>query len=39
MSPAQKVVGAATAPGSNLLGIVKEIEERLEKGETIGKVG
>ncbi len=35
LSPAGKVVAAAKAPGANLLGIVKEIEARLEKGETI----
>jgi len=38
LSPGAQVVGAATAPGSELLGIVKEIEERLEKGETIAPV-
>ena len=38
LAPAGNVVGAANAPGSNILGIVKEIEERLEKGETIAKV-
>jgi large subunit ribosomal protein L10 len=39
LSPAGKVVGAATSPGAKLLGIVKEIGERLERGETIGKAG
>lgn len=39
LSPARKVVGCAVAPGSRLLGIVKEIESRLEKGEAIAKVG
>lgn len=39
LAPAGKLVGAATAPGAKLLGIIKEIEERLEKGEAIGKVG
>ncbi|MCA9289905.1 MAG: 50S ribosomal protein L10 [Phycisphaerales bacterium] len=38
LAPGGKVVGAALAPGAALLGIVKEIQERLEKGETIGKV-
>jgi len=38
LAPAQKLVGAATSPGSKLLAIVKEIEERLEKGEAISKV-
>jgi large subunit ribosomal protein L10 len=39
LTPAGNVVGAANAPGSNILGIVKEMQERLEKGETIAKVG
>lgn len=39
LSPAGNLVRAATSPGSNILGIVKEIQERLEKGETIAKVG
>lgn len=39
LAPAGNVVGCATSPGSKLLGIVKEIQERLEKGETIAKAG
>lgn len=39
LSPGGKLVGAATSPGRNILGIVKEIEARLEKGETISKAG
>lgn len=39
LSPAGNVVSAATSPGSKLLGIVKEIRERLAKGETIAKAG
>lgn len=35
LSPGGKVVGAAKGPGARVLGIVKEIESRLEKGETI----
>jgi large subunit ribosomal protein L10 len=35
LSPARKVVGCAVSPGSKLLGIVKEIQTRLEKGEPI----
>ena len=35
LSPASNVVGAARAPGSKILGIIKELQERLEKGETI----
>ena len=38
LTPAGNVVGAATAPGSKLLAIVKEIEERLEAGKTIEKI-
>ena len=38
LSPGQRVVGAAVGPGSRILSIVKEIQERLEKGETISKV-
>lgn len=37
LSPARNVVGAAKAPGANVLGIVKEIESRLEKGESIAR--
>ena len=36
LAPFKNVVGAAKAPGSRILGVVKEIQERLEKGETIG---
>ncbi len=39
LSPAGHVLGAATSAGSNILGIVKEIQERLEKGEDITKAG
>lgn len=39
LSPAQNVVGGAKGPGSRVLGIIKEIEERLERGETIAKAG
>jgi large subunit ribosomal protein L10 len=35
LSPARKLVGTVIAPGSRLLGVVKEIQTRLEKGETI----
>ncbi len=37
LTPASNLIKAATSPGSNILGIVKEIQERLEKGETIAK--
>lgn len=39
LAPARRVVGCAVSPGSRVLGIVKEIQERLEKGETIAKAG
>ena len=39
MSPAQQLIGAAIAPGGNIVGIVKELIDKLEKGETVAKVG
>jgi large subunit ribosomal protein L10 len=38
LSPAGNLVKAATNPGSNLLGIIKEIRTRLEEGNTIEKI-
>lgn len=38
LSPARNVVGAAGGPGGRILGIVKEIQDRLEKGEAIQKI-
>ena len=38
LSPAGNVVKSATSPGSNLLGIIKEIESRLKEGNTIDKI-
>ncbi len=38
LSPAGNVVKSATSPGSTLLGIIKEIESRLEEGKTIEKI-
>lgn len=38
LSPARNLVGAVTAPGSKLLGVIKTIEEKLERGESIAKV-
>ncbi len=38
LSPARNVTGAAKGPGSRVMGIVKEIEARLEKGETIAAI-
>ena len=37
LSPASNLLRAATSPGSNILGIVKEIQTRLEKGQAIAK--
>ena len=38
LSPAGNIVTAATSPGSNLLGIIKEIRTRAEEGNTITKI-
>ena len=38
LAPASNIVGAATGPGSALLGIIKEVQERLEEGKTIEAV-
>ena len=38
LSPAGNVLRAATSPANNLLGIIKEIESRLEEGNTIEKI-
>ncbi|MEO0515404.1 MAG: 50S ribosomal protein L10 [Planctomycetota bacterium] len=39
LTPGQNLVSAITAPGKNLAGIIKTIQEKLEAGETIAKVG
>jgi large subunit ribosomal protein L10 len=39
VSPARKLMAQVKGPGANIAGIVKAIEEKLEKGETIAKVG
>ncbi|MCL4209986.1 MAG: 50S ribosomal protein L10 [Phycisphaeraceae bacterium] len=39
LSPAGKVVGAAKGPGGRVMGIVKTIQEKLEKGEPIAATG
>lgn len=39
LSPARNLVGAIKGPGSALAGILKSVEEKLEKGEAIEKVG
>ncbi|MCA9303334.1 MAG: 50S ribosomal protein L10 [Phycisphaerales bacterium] len=38
LSPARNLVGAIKGPGSGLAGIIKAVEEKLEKGEAIAKV-
>jgi len=37
LTPAGNLVRSATSPGSNILGIIKEIQERLEKGQAIAR--
>ncbi|MEM1331769.1 MAG: 50S ribosomal protein L10 [Planctomycetota bacterium] len=39
LGPGRKLLGAVKGPGGRLAGIVKAIEEKLEAGETISKVG
>ncbi|MBS0198521.1 MAG: 50S ribosomal protein L10 [Planctomycetes bacterium] len=38
VSPARKIMGQVKGPGSKVAGIIKAIEEKLEKGEAIAKV-
>ncbi len=38
LGPGAKLVASVKGPGANLAGILKAIEEKLEKGETIAKV-
>lgn len=37
LTPGGRVVSAATAPGGRVLGVIKQIQEMLENGETIEK--
>mgnify|MGYP000497975947 CR=1 FL=1 len=39
LSPGRKLVGAIKGPGGRLGGIIKAIEDKLEKGEAISKIG
>lgn len=39
LTPGGNIVGAGKGPGGAIMGIIKEIEERLEKGQEIAKVG
>jgi large subunit ribosomal protein L10 len=38
LGPGAKLLASVKGPGSQLAGILKAIEEKLEKGETIAKV-
>lgn len=39
LSPARNLMGQVQGPGRRIAGIVKAVEEKLEKGEAIGKAG
>lgn len=39
LSPARKLVGQITGPGAKVLSIIKSVQEKLEKGEAIAKIG
>jgi large subunit ribosomal protein L10 len=39
LTPAGNVVSAAKGPGSRVLGVIKTLQERLEEGQAIAKVG
>jgi large subunit ribosomal protein L10 len=39
VSPGRKLMAQITGPGATIAGIIKAIEEKLEKGETIAKAG
>ena len=39
LSPAGNIIGAAISPGNAIASILKAMEEKLEKGESIEKVG
>ena len=39
LSPGRNLLGSVKGPGGRLMGIIKAIEEKLEKGETIEKIG
>ena len=39
LSPARKIAGQIAGPAGKLAGYIKAIEEKLEKGDTIAKVG
>lgn len=39
LSPAQNILGSAIGPSGQIMGIVKEVQERLERGEEITQNG
>lgn len=39
LSPARNVAGAINSPAANIAGILKTLQEKLEKGEAIAKAG
>lgn len=39
LSPARKLMGQVKGPGGRVMGIVKTVQDKLEKGEAIAKVG
>ncbi len=39
MSPGRNLLGQVQGPGGKVMGMIKALEEKLEKGETISKVG
>ena len=39
LAPGANVLGAAKGAGGRILGVIKTIQEKLESGETIAKIG
>jgi hypothetical protein len=39
LSPGSNIAGAVLGPGRLVMGLVKTVRERLEKGESINKAG
>ena len=38
LSPARKLMAQIEGPGSKVMGLIKTVESKLEKGETIAKI-
>ncbi len=38
LSPGRKLLGAVKGPGGRVMGIIKSVEQKLEKGEAISKI-